>query len=98
MEKLKAIRVGVKEVSLAITAGTLTTGIVFLPNIVSPNDDVSVYLKHVGLTICIALGVSLILAQTIVPLLASRIRPSAEPSRNCSPTAAKVYFGHPEVY
>lgn len=77
MEKLKAIRVGVKEVSLAITAGTLTTAIVFLPNIVSPNDDVSVYLKHVGLTICIALGVSLVLAQTIVPLLASRIRPSA---------------------
>ncbi|MCK4537424.1 MAG: efflux RND transporter permease subunit [Candidatus Krumholzibacteria bacterium] len=77
MEKLKAIRVGVKEVSLAITAGTLTTAIVFLPNIVSPNDDVSIYLKHVGLTICIALGVSLVLAQTIVPLLASRIKPSA---------------------
>jgi HAE1 family hydrophobic/amphiphilic exporter-1 len=81
MEKLQAIRVGVKEVSLAITAGTLTTAIVFLPNIVSPNDEVSIYLKHVATTIVIALGVSLILAQTIVPLLASRIKPSA-PSSN----------------
>ncbi|MBN2185545.1 MAG: efflux RND transporter permease subunit [Candidatus Krumholzibacteriota bacterium] len=66
---------GVNEVSMAITAGTLTTGIVFLPNIVNPNNDVSIYLKHVGLTICIALLVSLILAQTIVPLLASKIKP-----------------------
>ncbi|UCF05027.1 MAG: efflux RND transporter permease subunit, partial [bacterium] len=65
---------GVSEVSLAITAGTLTTAIVFLPNIVNPKDSVSIYLKHVAITICIALGVSLILAQTIVPLLASRLK------------------------
>jgi HAE1 family hydrophobic/amphiphilic exporter-1 len=70
-----AISTGVREVSMAITAGTATTGIVFLPNIVSPNDDISIYLKHVGITIVIALGVSLLLAQTIVPLLSSRIKP-----------------------
>ncbi|MDD3643700.1 MAG: efflux RND transporter permease subunit, partial [Candidatus Krumholzibacteria bacterium] len=70
-----AIGTGVSEVSLAVTAGTMTTAIVFLPNIVSPKDDMSIYLKHVATTICIALGVSLLLAQTIVPLLTSRIRP-----------------------
>lgn len=70
-----SISTGVKEVSMAITAGTATTGIVFLPNIVSPNDDISIYLKHVGITIVIALGVSLLLAQTIVPLLSSKIKP-----------------------
>ena len=70
-----AITVGVKEVALAITAGTLTTAIVFLPNIVSQQDQVAVWMKHVAVTICVALGVSLILAQTIVPLLASRIKP-----------------------
>ncbi|MBN2072201.1 MAG: efflux RND transporter permease subunit [Candidatus Krumholzibacteriota bacterium] len=73
-----AIQTGVNEVSLAITAGTLTTGIVFLPNIVNPDNDVSIYLKHIGLTICIALLVSLVLAQTIVPLLASKVRPPAK--------------------
>lgn len=63
---------GVKEVALAITAGTLTTAIVFLPNIVNPQDEVSTYLKHVGITIVIALGASLLIAQTVVPLLAVR--------------------------
>jgi HAE1 family hydrophobic/amphiphilic exporter-1 len=72
---IEAIRIGVKEVALAITAGTATTAIVFLPNIVSADNEISIYLKHVGLTICIALGVSLLLAQTIVPLLASKIKP-----------------------
>jgi HAE1 family hydrophobic/amphiphilic exporter-1 len=70
-----AITIGVKEVALAITAGTLTTAIVFLPNIVSQQDQVAVWMKHIAITICIALGASLILAQTIVPLLASRIKP-----------------------
>jgi HAE1 family hydrophobic/amphiphilic exporter-1 len=71
----RAIRIGVREVALAITAGTATTAIVFLPNVVAPRDQIAVWLKHVGITICIALGVSLILAQTIVPLLASKVKP-----------------------
>ena len=71
----KAVITGVKEVSLAITAGTLTTMIVFLPNILSPKDETSLYLKHVAITICIALGASLFIAQTIVPLLASKTKP-----------------------
>ncbi|MBW2560521.1 MAG: efflux RND transporter permease subunit [Deltaproteobacteria bacterium] len=76
----KAILMGVNEVSLAITAGTLTTAIVFLPNIINPKDDVSIYLKHVAITICIALGVSLILAQTIIPLIASKLK-TPKPSK-----------------
>lgn len=70
---------GVKEVVLAVTAGTLTTAIVFLPNIVSPRDEVSIYMKHVATTICIALGASLLIAMTVVPLLTKRL-----PSRQTS--------------
>ncbi len=81
MDTVNAINTGVSEVSLAITAGTLTTAIVFLPNIVSPNDEISIYLKHVGITICIALGVSLVLAETIVPLFASRIKLTREKAK-----------------
>jgi HAE1 family hydrophobic/amphiphilic exporter-1 len=66
----------VKEVALAITAGTSTTAIVFLPNIISTRNEITIYLKHVALSFCIALGASLILAQTVVPLLASRIKSS----------------------
>lgn len=74
----EAARRGVRDVALAITAGTITTCIVFLPNIVSPNDEVAIYLKHIAITICIALGVSLLLAQTLVPMLAARIKPPAK--------------------
>jgi HAE1 family hydrophobic/amphiphilic exporter-1 len=70
-----SIRLGVSEVALAITAGTLTTAIVFLPNIVSANDQIAVYLKHVGISLCVALGASLLMAQTIVPLLVSHVKP-----------------------
>jgi HAE1 family hydrophobic/amphiphilic exporter-1 len=88
-----SVRTGVSEVALAITAGTMTTAIVFLPNIVSPNDQISVYLKHVGLTICIALGASLLLAQTVVPLLASRTRPPQDKSKSTVVDKMLVYYG-----
>lgn len=64
----------VKEVALAITAGTSTTAIVFLPNIISSNNEIAIYIKHVAISFCVALAASLILAQTIVPLLASRVK------------------------
>ncbi len=65
---------GVKEVAMAISAGTLTTGVVFLPMIVAQRDEMSMYLKHVGIAFMVAIAASLILALTIVPLLASRVK------------------------
>jgi HAE1 family hydrophobic/amphiphilic exporter-1 len=78
----QATRLGVKEVALAVTAGTFTNAIVFLPNIVSPRDEVSIYMKHVATTICISLGASLLIALTIVPLLAKRFPVRAANARN----------------
>ncbi|MCX5753234.1 MAG: efflux RND transporter permease subunit, partial [Candidatus Krumholzibacteria bacterium] len=69
------IQIGVREVALAVTAGTITTCIVFLPNIVSPRDEIAIYLKHIAITICIALGISLLISLTLVPMLAARIKP-----------------------
>ena len=90
-EKREGLLRGVEEVRLAITAGTLTTAIVFLPNIVSPQDQTAIYLKHVGITICIALGASLILAQTIVPLLVSRIKVPEVPKRTVIDKLVRQY-------
>ena len=73
-EPVKSTIKGVKEVAMAVTAGTITTGIVFLPFIVSPADQVTLFLKHVSIAICIALAISLIISQTIVPLLMSKIK------------------------
>ncbi|PQJ35809.1 hypothetical protein BSZ35_15475 [Salinibacter sp. 10B] len=69
---------GVKEVAMAVTAGTLTTAIVFAPMIVSQTDQVALFLKHVSVSICVALGVSLLISLTVVPLLTARLHPPDE--------------------
>ncbi|GAG05302.1 unnamed protein product, partial [marine sediment metagenome] len=74
--KNQATITAVNEVALAITAGTSTTAIVFLPNVLNQQGEISLQIKHVATSLCIALGVSLILAQTIVPLIISKIKSS----------------------
>lgn len=68
---------GVSKVSLAVIAGTTTTAIVFLPNIIGVKIDVTVFLEHVAIAICISLFASLLIAQTLIPLLASKIKAPA---------------------
>lgn len=77
---------GCRAVGLAVAAGTLTTAIVFLPNVFGVQDDISIFMSHVAVTICIALGASLLVALTLIPQLTSRLRiqaqePSQRPSR-----------------
>ena len=73
-DPIEATKRGVANVSLAVIAGTATTAIVFLPNIVGVKVDVTVFLEHVAVAICISLFASLILAQTLIPLLATKIK------------------------
>ncbi|PTB90005.1 AcrB/AcrD/AcrF family protein [Pseudidiomarina aestuarii] len=64
---------GVGSVSLAVVAGTLTTAIVFLPNIFGKKIDVTIFLEHTAIAICLSLLASLLIAQTLIPLLTSRL-------------------------
>ena len=70
---------GVKEVGIAVIAGTLTTIIVFVPIMFGTKTDISVFMTHVGITIIVALLASLLIAQTLVPMLAARIPPPPQP-------------------
>ena len=70
----KAIRLGVKEVGVAVFAGTVTTAIVFLPNIIGEKVEMTVFLSHVAITIVIALAASLFIALTIIPLLLAKFK------------------------
>ncbi|RUO81498.1 AcrB/AcrD/AcrF family protein [Idiomarina tyrosinivorans] len=63
---------GTGKVAMAVIAGTLTTAIVFLPNIVGEKIDVTIFLEHVAVAICISLLASLIISQTLIPYLATR--------------------------
>ncbi|GHO68974.1 hydrogenase expression protein [Ktedonobacter sp. SOSP1-52] len=68
-EKRSAVYAGVREVSSAITASTLTTVAVFLP-LGFVNGEVGVLFRPFSITVAVALLASLLIALTIVPVLA----------------------------
>ncbi|WP_203137125.1 efflux RND transporter permease subunit [Microbacterium sp. JZ31] len=68
-DKGDAIRLAVREVAMAITASTLTTVAVFLP-IVFVGDMVGELFRPFAMTVTIAMAASLLVALTIVPVLA----------------------------
>ena len=78
-EPFKATLAGVKDVGLAVIAGTMTTIIVFVPIMFGTKTDISVFMTHVAITIIVALLASLLIAQTLVPMLAARIKPPPRP-------------------
>lgn len=63
---------GTREVGLAITASTLTTVAVFLP-IAFVEGITSVIFKEFALTVTMALGASLLVSLTVVPMLSSKL-------------------------
>jgi HAE1 family hydrophobic/amphiphilic exporter-1 len=66
-----AARLGAGEVSTAVTAATFTSVIVFLPIIFNKPTEMNLYLKELGITICITLLASLFVSQTMIPMATS---------------------------
>lgn len=82
----RATERGVYRVGLAVLAGTATTAIVFLPNIIGQKVELTIFLEHVAIAITISLAVSLLIALTLIPLLSQKIKSigqqqSYQPSR-----------------
>ncbi len=73
---------GVRSVGLAVAAGTLTSSAVFLPNIFGEQNQISIFLSHVAIAIVVSLAVSLVLAQTLIPMIASRLKPAKSTKRS----------------
>jgi multidrug efflux pump subunit AcrB len=88
----RATELGVNRVSLAVLAGTATTAIVFLPNIIGQKVDVTVFLEHVAIAITIALVVSLVMALTLIPLLTTKIK-QIHSSDNAAPSKVDKFYG-----
>ena len=65
---------GVKRVGLAVLAGTATTAIVFLPNIIGEKMQLTIFLEHVAIAICLCLAISLLLSLTLIPLLTTKLK------------------------
>jgi len=75
--KIKATLQGVKQVGIAVTAGTLTSIIVFLPNIISEESMIAIQFYHVAVAIIVALLASLLISLTVIPLLTANVDPPA---------------------
>lgn len=74
-DPVEATVAGVKEVGIATLAGTFSTIIVFLPLVFGEKNQMSIFLVHVAVPIVIAMVASLVVAQTLIPMLASRMPP-----------------------
>jgi HAE1 family hydrophobic/amphiphilic exporter-1 len=72
VDRREAARLGSREVSNAVIAATLTSVIVFLPLIFNKPSEMNIYLKELGITVCLTLLASLFISQTLIPLATSR--------------------------
>ncbi len=68
--KTAALR-GAREVTTAVVAATLTSVIVFIPLIFNKPTEMNLYLKELGITVCLTLLASLFISQTLIPLATS---------------------------
>jgi HAE1 family hydrophobic/amphiphilic exporter-1 len=71
-QPLEATLTGVREVGIAVLAGTASSVAVFLPLLFGERVEATVFLAHVAIPIVVAMIASLIVAQTIIPMLAAR--------------------------
>ncbi|MCL1092044.1 efflux RND transporter permease subunit [Shewanella profunda] len=78
----ESVMLGVDKVSLAVLAGTMTTAIVFLPNIFGVKVEITIFLEHVAIAICISLAASLLVAKTLIPLLLTKLHFDIAPQKD----------------
>ncbi|MBM7072812.1 efflux RND transporter permease subunit [Shewanella sp. 202IG2-18] len=77
----QAILSGVDKVALAVMAGTLTTAVVFLPNIFGVKVELTVFLEHVSIAICVSLLASLLVSKTLLPLMIRKLNFKPKPKK-----------------
>ncbi len=65
---------GTQVVGIAIAAGTLSSVVVFLPNIFGETNNISIFLAQVAITMSIAHLASWLVAVSLVPMLASKLK------------------------
>jgi HAE1 family hydrophobic/amphiphilic exporter-1 len=70
-DRKTAARRGAREVTTAVVAATLTSVIVFIPLIFNEPSEMNIYLKELGITVCLTLMASLFISQTLIPLATS---------------------------
>ncbi len=65
---------GTRSVQMAISAGTLASIIVFLPNVLGARNQITIFLGEVAITITIALLASWLVAVSLIPMISARLK------------------------
>jgi len=91
----EAARVGSREVATAVTAATLTSVIVFLPLIFNKPSEMNIYLRELGITVCLTLLASLFISQTMIPLVTAHVIRGRQRPR--SKLMVRIEKGHERV-
>ncbi|HTA65502.1 MAG TPA: efflux RND transporter permease subunit, partial [Xanthomonadaceae bacterium] len=68
---------GTRSVQMAISAGTLASIIVFLPNLFGTHNQITLFLGEVAMTITIALLASWLVAVSLIPMISARLKTPA---------------------
>jgi hydrophobic/amphiphilic exporter-1 (mainly G- bacteria), HAE1 family len=84
---------GTQVVGIAIAAGTLTSVIVFLPNIFGEANDISIFLAQVAIAMSIAHLASWLVAVSLVPMLSSKLPPPKFLGRETMITRMRERYG-----
>src|SRR5690606_7412139 len=86
---------GTRGVQPAISAGTLTSIIVFAPNLFGERNFLSIYLGQVALTIAIALLASWLVAVSLIPMISARLKtpPAVTAEHGFIPGLTRRYAG-----
>ncbi|HEY6893702.1 MAG TPA: efflux RND transporter permease subunit, partial [Rhodanobacteraceae bacterium] len=84
---------GTQVVGIAIAAGTLTSMIVFLPNIFGEANDISIFLAQVAIAMSIAHLASWLVAVSLVPMLSAKLPPPKFIGRDTMITRLRERYG-----
>ncbi|PJK09645.1 acriflavin resistance protein [Lysobacteraceae bacterium NML95-0200] len=69
-----AAMLGTRHVAIALSAGTLSSCMVFLPNLFGERNVISIYLAQIAFTISVSLLASWLVAVSLIPMLAARLK------------------------
>jgi HAE1 family hydrophobic/amphiphilic exporter-1 len=87
---IESARIGTREVAGAIVASTLTTCVIFLPVVFARTTSGALF-QALALVVVFALACSLLVALTLVPMLASRFLRMAPPEERERSRAARTF-------
>ncbi|MCE7031402.1 efflux RND transporter permease subunit [Lysobacter sp. GX 14042] len=65
---------GTRHVAIALSAGTLSHVIVFVPNLLSETNNITIFMAQIAITISVSLLASWLVAVSLIPMLSARMK------------------------